>query len=145
MHEECLKVVSHPRNLLVCRLYCEQHILDRHHAPLRNGTHAYRYLPAEIIDDVMPASAVEDCFAAKVFRQNFLGFIDHVMGDAATEMTLEDVLETEEDDLGVQPAAALEVGFQMGQAWRVLLVMGYLVGVSTQEKVVLHFSAGLTV
>lgn len=41
-------------------------------------------------------------------------------------MPLENVLEAEEDNLGVQPSTALEVCFQMGQARRVLQMMRYL-------------------
>ena len=57
---------------------------------------------------------------------HLLRLVYHLRCDPCGQILLEDVLKTEEHDLIVFATAALEVGLQVGQAGRILLVVGGL-------------------
>ena len=171
LHEECLKVVGNPRYLLIGGLHCEEHIFYWYHRSLWDSAHTNGYLALMLLDNILPTSTVKQGLVVKVGAQNFLSLIYHFKSDPSAEVFFEDVLQAKEDDLRMQASPTLEVGLQMGQSWRVLQVMchlkedgrenthsnhsicdsctsfdnynHYLVGVCTQEKVVLHVSLAL--
>mmetsp|Transcript_10790 Transcript_10790/g.33523 ORF Transcript_10790/g.33523 Transcript_10790/m.33523 type:complete len:235 (+) Transcript_10790:1759-2463(+) len=100
-------------------------------------------MPAVLLQDVLPGGPVEQPVVVapdgvrEVELEVPLGHVDLLLGDHRPHhVPLQEVLQAEEADLLVGPAAALEVGVDLLRAGGVLQVVRDLVGVREQQDVV---------